>query len=68
MKRHVEKIAGLIIGLGLLAVLVSVLIVVFGGSLIGLLTVIVGFPTAFPITTTAFVLLALGVFLFRRFK
>ena len=68
MKRHAEKMAGLIIGLGLLAVLVSVLIVVFGGSLVGLLAVIIGFPAAFPITTTALVLLALGIFAFRRFK
>ena len=67
MKRHLEKMAGLIIGLGLLAVLVSVLTVVFGGSLVGLLTVIVGFPAAFPITTTVLVVLALGVFVVRRF-
>jgi len=68
MKHTLEKLAGLLIGLVVLVVLVSVLTVLFGGSLVGLLTVVFGFPAAFPLTTTAFIVLALGLFVYSRFK
>ncbi len=68
MKHTFEKIAGLFIGLALLAVLVSILMVLFGGSVVGLLTVVFGFPAAFPLTTAVLVILVLGLIVYKRFK
>ncbi|WP_417789802.1 hypothetical protein [Terasakiella pusilla] len=58
MKRALEKLVSVMVGLSILAVLVGGLILVFGGSILTGLTMVLGLPMAMPMTSA----LILGVF------
>ncbi|WP_417782252.1 hypothetical protein [Terasakiella pusilla] len=60
MKRALEKLVSVVVGLSILAVLVGGLILVFGGSILTGLTMVLGLPMAMPMTT-ALILGVLGV-------
>ncbi|WP_028879776.1 hypothetical protein [Terasakiella pusilla] len=60
MKRALEKLVSVVVGLSILAVLVGGLILVFGGSILTGLTMVLGLPMAMPMTS-ALILGVLGV-------
>ncbi len=60
MKRALEKLVSVVVGISILAVLVGGLILVFGGSILTGLTMVLGLPMAMPMTS-ALILGVLGV-------
>ncbi|WP_417796203.1 hypothetical protein [Terasakiella pusilla] len=60
MKRALEKLVSVVVGLSILAVLVGGLILVFGGSILTGLTMVLGLPMAMPMTS-ALIVGVLGV-------
>ncbi|WP_417797647.1 hypothetical protein [Terasakiella pusilla] len=60
MKRALEKLVSVVVGLSILAVLVGGLILVFGGSILTGLTMVLGLPMAMPMTS-ALIIGVLGV-------
>jgi len=60
MKRLFEKIIAIAIAVILCCVMLLIFSIVFGGSIVTGLTFIIGFPVAFPLTSTfLFILLVL---------
>lgn len=66
MRRIFEKAVGIGLGVLIVATLIIIAAVLFGGSAIGLLTLIVGFPVAFLLTTTLLLIVFVLVFLRKR--
>ncbi len=66
MKNIVEKTISVGLGIIILAVLSLIAVTFFGGSVMALLTLIIGFPMAFPLTTTLVIVVFVFIFWMKR--
>ena len=66
MKNIVEKTISVGLGIIILAVLSLTAVTFFGGSVMALLTLIIGFPMAFPLTTTLVIVVFGFIFWMKR--
>lgn len=68
MKRALEKLVSVVVGLSILAVLAGVLMVVFGGSILTGLTMVLGLPMAMPMTSALILGVLVVIILLKRRK
>lgn len=65
MKRLIEQFVAVGIALFIFGAMLFVLILFLGGSLISGLSLVLGFPMAFPMTTGLLAFIGLAFFIFR---
>jgi len=68
MKRHIEKMLGVGIGVLILGGLLLLAFTLFGSFFVGLFALIAGIPLAFPMTLSAVALAFIGLLILAKIR
>ncbi len=68
MKRHVENLLGLALGVLILLFLLMLAVTFFGSFLLGMLTLVASIPLAFPLSSTFVALTLIGLLVLTKIK